>query len=416
MLFVYLYLWVHFFTHQHKPPQKMSFQTVIRNSSNELVSNTKVSIRISIISDSIDGQAVYKESHSTSTNINGLATLEIGTGSVINGSFKTISWGKSSYFIKSEIDPLGGTNFSITGTSQLISVPYALHSESINTYISDTGDTLIIGTGDPIIIPGISFSNSKFPTVITTPPTTILSTRSIVGGNVSKQGKSKVIARGVVWHTDSVSSLKTNLGMTIDGLDTGKFSSDIKWLLPNTTYRYRAYATNASGTSYGEELTITTTDSLQIGDKYQGGVIVYIKKKGDKGYDSSVLHGIVMAEIDTVGFSWGCGKYVGATANGIGQGAINTKKIVDSCTPVKYAAHFCYNLIHNGFDDWYLPSSREVDLFYYPMASRGLFKIKGNGHYWTSNEFGAGHAYSVPNFGGQVKYYDFFQVVPMREF
>lgn len=397
-------------------PQKMTFQTLIRNSNNEFVSNSKVNIRISILSDSVNGLPIFIETHSAVTNINGLATLEVGVGTVVKGTFKSIPWGSAKYFLKSEIDPLGGSNYTISGVSQLVSVPYALHTESINTYISDIGDTLIIGNGDPIIIPGLSLSNSKLPSVITTPPTTVLSTRSIAGGNVTKQGKSKVLSRGVVWHTDSIPSLKNNIGFTVDGIDTGKFTSDIKWLQPNSTYRYRAYATNSYGTSYGEELTLTTSDSLQIGDKHQGGVIVYIKKKGDQGYDSSTLHGIVIAEIDTVGFSWGCGKYVGASANGIGQGAINTKMIVDSCTPVKYAAHFCYNLVHNGYDDWYLPSSREVDLFYYPMASRGLFKIKGNGNYWTSNEFGGGHAYSVPNHGGQVKYYDFFQVVPMREF
>ena len=397
-------------------PHKMTFQTVIRNSNNEFVSNSKVSVRISILSDSVSGVSVYTETHSTVTNINGLATLEVGTGNVVKGTFIGIPWGKAQYFLKSEIDPNGGSNYSISGVSQLVSVPYALHSESVNTYISDIGDTLIIGNGDPIIIPGLSFSNSKLPTVVTTSPTTVISTRSIAGGIVTKQGKSKVLARGVVWHSDSMPTLKTNIGFTVDGLDTGRFISDIKWLKPKSTYKYRAYATNSYGTSYGEALTLTTNDSLQIGDKNQGGVIVYIKKKGDKGYDTSVMHGLVIAEIDTIGFSWGCGIYVGARANGIGQGSINTKMIVDSCKPVKYAAHFCYDLVHNGYDDWYLPSSSEVDLFYYPMASKGLFKIKGNGNYWTSNEHGAGHAYSVPNFGGQVKYYDFFQVVPMREF
>jgi hypothetical protein len=69
---------------------------------------------------------VYSETQSVTTNNNGLATLEIGNGSVLEGTFVSIDWSQGPYFIKTETDPTGGTNYSITGTSELMSVPYSL--------------------------------------------------------------------------------------------------------------------------------------------------------------------------------------------------------------------------------------------------------------------------------------------------
>lgn len=111
-------------------PQKMTYQSVIRNSSDALISNSSVGIQISILQGSVSGTAVYIERHTPTTNINGLATLEIGTGTVVAGSFGTIDWSSGPYFIKTETDPNGGTTYSISGTSQLLSVPYALYAEN----------------------------------------------------------------------------------------------------------------------------------------------------------------------------------------------------------------------------------------------------------------------------------------------
>ncbi len=109
-------------------PQKMSYQAVIRNSSNALVANQSVGMRISILQGSANGNAVYVETHNTTTNDNGLASIEIGSGTVESGTFSAINWAVGSYFIKTETDPAGGTNYSIAGTSQLLSVPYALYA------------------------------------------------------------------------------------------------------------------------------------------------------------------------------------------------------------------------------------------------------------------------------------------------
>lgn len=110
-------------------PQKMSYQAVIRNASNALVANTVVGMKISILQTTVSGAVVYEETHAVTTNVNGLATLEIGNGSVVSGSFSAINWAIGPYFVKTETDPAGGTNYTITATSQLLSVPYALLAE-----------------------------------------------------------------------------------------------------------------------------------------------------------------------------------------------------------------------------------------------------------------------------------------------
>lgn len=115
-------------------PDKMSYQSVVRNSSNQLVTSRVVGMRISILQGSLSGAAVYVETQTPITNINGLVTIEIGGGTVVSGTFSTIDWSSKTYYIKTETDPSGGTNYTITGTSQLLSVPYALYSKTTGQF------------------------------------------------------------------------------------------------------------------------------------------------------------------------------------------------------------------------------------------------------------------------------------------
>jgi hypothetical protein len=114
-------------------PEKMSYQAVVRNAANALVTNQTVGIRISLLQGSASGTAVYVETQTPTSNANGLVSIEIGTGSVVSGTFSTIDWSSNTYYVKTEIDPAGGTNYTITGTSQLLSVPYALYAKSAGT-------------------------------------------------------------------------------------------------------------------------------------------------------------------------------------------------------------------------------------------------------------------------------------------
>ena len=113
-------------------PQKMSYQAVIRNSSNALITSAPVGMQISVLQGSSTGTAVYVETQTPSTNANGLASVEIGGGTVVSGNFSAINWANGPYFIKTETDPTGGTSYTINGTNELMSVPYALNAANAN--------------------------------------------------------------------------------------------------------------------------------------------------------------------------------------------------------------------------------------------------------------------------------------------
>jgi hypothetical protein len=147
-------------------PDKMSYQAVIRNSSNALVTNQPVGMRISILQGSSSGDAVYVETHSPTTNANGLASIEIGGGIVVSGTFSTINWANGPYFVKTETDPAGGTSYSIMGTSQLLSVPYALHAKNTDSWTVNadsiyTYKKVGIGTSSPKLSLDIRTDNTS---------------------------------------------------------------------------------------------------------------------------------------------------------------------------------------------------------------------------------------------------------------
>lgn len=116
-------------------PQSFRYQSVARDNSGNVLANQNVSFKISILNDNISGPAAYIETHTVSTNNFGLVELEIGKGTPITGTFSAIEWGVNSYFVKVEMDPEGGSDFQVLSTSQLLSVPYALFSQTSQTSI-----------------------------------------------------------------------------------------------------------------------------------------------------------------------------------------------------------------------------------------------------------------------------------------
>ncbi len=101
-------------------PNLMSYQAVIWDGSGNLVAEKMVSIKISILQGSVSGTSVYSENHRVQSNINGLVSLMIGDGTNATGKLSDINWGSGSYFLKTETDPTGGGNYSISGILQLV--------------------------------------------------------------------------------------------------------------------------------------------------------------------------------------------------------------------------------------------------------------------------------------------------------
>jgi hypothetical protein len=111
-------------------PEGFKYQAVVRDAGNTILNNQAVGMRMTIQQGSIGGTTVYSETFSTTTNAYGLVNLEIGNGTVVSGAFATIDWANGPFFMETAVDVTGGTSYSVMGTSQLMSVPYALYAKT----------------------------------------------------------------------------------------------------------------------------------------------------------------------------------------------------------------------------------------------------------------------------------------------
>ena len=127
-------------------PEQMSYQAVVRNTTNALVTNQIVGMKVSLLQGTTNGDVVYAETQTPTTNANGLISIAIGNGQAITGTFTAINWANGPFYIKTETDPTGGTNYNITGVSQILSTPYALYAK--------TSGSSIPGPQGPQGIPG----------------------------------------------------------------------------------------------------------------------------------------------------------------------------------------------------------------------------------------------------------------------
>ncbi len=271
-------------------PQKFSYQAVIRNTNNNLITNTQVKMRISILQGSSSGTVVYSEIHSPTTNINGLATVEIGNGTNQTGSFANINWASGTFFLKTETDPTNGTNYSVVGSTQLLSTPYALYAaQSANGVpgTSNLGDMLYwdgskwqkipIGkSGQYLKINNNNmpaWSGDSYPVIQTLPPTNITSNGFTGNMKLVSMGLAPSQERflfndyfkGICWsinpnpvadgneYTSDSISTPANYSYVVGG-STNSFQD----ILSNTKYYIRAFAVNGSGVVYGNELNFTT--------------------------------------------------------------------------------------------------------------------------------------------------------------
>jgi hypothetical protein len=370
-------------------PEKMSYQAVVRNAGGDLVSDQAVGMQISILQGSISGPAVYTETQTPTTNVNGLVTLEIGTGTTTD-DFSIIDWAAGPYFIKTETDPTGGSSYTITGTSQLMSVPYALHSNTATT--ADNG------------IPSGGTEGQVL---------------SIVGGVVvwvdhvlDFDGDGYAISEGDC--NDNDPTINPDNIWYLDADNDGYAASTIAQcgspgagytltVLPETDCDDANASINPSvieilGNTIDDNCD-GQIDEVNIGQARDGGIIFYVAPiPTDLDGDGDLDTGLVCAvEDQSTGIQWSNGSAVvtGATVGVIGAGSANTDAIiaVQGSVATNYAAGLARSYSGGGYADWFLPSKDELDQIYLIRATLESvpgFAPFGNTPatdiYWSSTE------------------------------
>jgi hypothetical protein len=142
-------------------PQNFNYQAVVRDDGSNLLKDQAISIRLSILQGSVSGTVIYSETHAVTTNTFGLVTLIVGNGTVETGTFSAIPWDEAPYFMKVELDPAGGSTFTEIGTSQILSVPYALYSKTAEEY-TETDPVFGVHVANGILAGDITNWNTSY--------------------------------------------------------------------------------------------------------------------------------------------------------------------------------------------------------------------------------------------------------------
>ena len=331
-------------------PEKMSYQAVVRDAGNALVTSTAVGMQISILQTTATGTAVYVETQTPTSNANGLVSLEIGSGTVVSGTFNTIDWANDTYFIKTETDPTGGTTYTITGTTQLMSVPYALYAKTSGNGAGPVGPAGNDG------VDGID-------------------------GATGPQGPA-----GNDGATGATGAAGTNGTNGVDGAAgaTGAAGND--------------GATGAAGTNgtNGNDGVDGGVGPFHLGKDTLGGIVYYIYIGSDGNQ-----HGLIVNTGESTEVWQATGTLTNASRSW--DGAFNTALMTSSA-----AATYVNGLTDGGFSDWYLPSIDELGLLYYnrfsanKALSTGSFTLLSPSNYWSSTEYNTTGAFYFGFYGGTV--------------
>lgn len=406
-------------------PERMGYQAVVRSTSGELVRSQAVGLRLSILKGSITGTVVYEETQNPTTNTNGLFTVQIGNGTVVNGSISGIDWSDDTYFIKTETDPEGGTDYTIAGTSQLIAVPYAFHAR--------TADSLIGGVNeaDPVYSRSLASGITSQDTAYWNRHNILIETDPIYSQSVSSGITSQDTAywnrHTIVVETDPTFISSLAYGITsadtafwnqkLDHEQDSSITNEIQVISRNGL----AVTLSNGGGSYTDSVNVYTAGTnitiknnvissrpyFYLGQDTMDGIVFYLYR------DSlGIQHGLITAKKDSAGLWQQPSNETVTGATSSWDGKSNMSKMTNS--PIK-------SYVSGLGSAWYIPSNDELSLLWHNRynVNRGLSKAGyteiGRYDYWSSTELDKYKAYSFDCATGIFKWsYNKAQSISVR--
>jgi hypothetical protein len=359
-------------TSQGQAPLLVNYQGVARNASGNVLSEQSVGLKVAIRHLNVGGSVVFEETHSVVTNPLGLFSVHIGNGQAVVGDFEDVDWGAGPFFAEIALDPNGNGDYSIVGTQQIVSVPYALNSRSLTLQSPD-------GTWWDLSVDNSGMFNT---TLICNPP---VSDANAGADQLNLMGASTNLSANIPSIGQGEWSILSGNGGSIQnsGSPVSLFTGNA-----GETYVLRWSITNQCGQSYDD--VIISFSSFQLPSCNCQGQTLYV-------FPSDNSTNIRYHNVSSL---------IGPQAQSPNDGRQNTNAIIAAYgADLPYAAQLCYNVNAYGYNDWYLPSKDELNCLYLNRSELGdnfnTTATTGSGGgcatptswYWSSTEYSDSEAW-----------------------